>query len=182
MQAKPLDVPGAELKGVYQGLPFLIQKNVPGALDIPAIDVQGRRVVVLGGGDTAMDCLRTAIRCGAAEAVCLYRRDFANMPGSRKEYQSALEEGAQFNFLTNPVRLLGDAQGQSRASDSSGWNWALPTPAAAANPSPSRVPNSISPPMSFWSPTVSTPCRSLRTATWPDQSNSWGACSSTRIR
>ena len=98
LQAKALDVPGADLKGVYQGLPFLIQKNVPGALDIPPIDVQGRRVIVLGGGDTAMDCLRTAIRCGAAEAVCLYRRDFANMPGSRKEYQSALEEGARFSF------------------------------------------------------------------------------------
>jgi glutamate synthase (NADPH/NADH) small chain len=110
LQAKALDVPGAELKGVYQGLPFLVQKNVPGALDIPPIEVSGRRVVVLGGGDSAMDCLRTAIRCGAAEVVCLYRRDFANMPGSRKEYQSALEEGAQFNFLTNPVRLVGNAQ------------------------------------------------------------------------
>ncbi|MHC1770017.1 MAG: NAD(P)-dependent oxidoreductase [Verrucomicrobiia bacterium] len=111
MQAKGLDVPGAELKGVYQGLPFLVQKNVPGTLDAPDIDVQGRRVVVLGGGDSAMDCLRTAIRCGAAQVTCLYRRDFDNMPGSRKEYQSAIEEGAQFSFLTNPVRLVGNASG-----------------------------------------------------------------------
>jgi glutamate synthase (NADPH/NADH) small chain len=112
MQAKKLDVPGADLSGVYQGLPFLVQKNVPGTLDMPDIDVQGRRVVVLGGGDSAMDCLRTAIRCGAAQVTCLYRRDFDNMPGSRKEYQSALEEGAQFAFLTNPVRLVGNANGQ----------------------------------------------------------------------
>jgi glutamate synthase (NADPH/NADH) small chain len=112
LQAKPLDVPGADSKEVYQGLPFLIQKNVPGALEIPPIDVAGRRVVVLGGGDTAMDCLRTAIRCGAASATCLYRRDFANMPGSRKEYQSAIEEGAQFNFLTNPISLIANSSGE----------------------------------------------------------------------
>jgi glutamate synthase (NADPH) small chain len=111
LQAKALDVPGAQYQGVFQALPYLIQKNVPGALNIPDIQVAGRRVVVLGGGDTAMDCLRTSIRCGAAEATCLYRRDFANMPGSRKEYQSALEEGARFTFLTNPVAVLGNAQG-----------------------------------------------------------------------
>jgi len=110
-KAKPLDIPGAELKGVFQSLPFLIQKNVSLPLDIPAIEVEGKRVAVLGGGDTAMDCLRTAIRCGASEATCLYRRDLANMPGSRKEYANALEEMAQFVFLTNPIALEGDAEG-----------------------------------------------------------------------
>ncbi len=108
LQAKPLDIPGADLKGVYQGLPFLVQKNVGVAPDAPSIEVQGRRVAVLGGGDTAMDCLRTAVRCGASEVVCLYRRDRANMPASRTEYQAALEEGAKFSFLTNPVTLLGN--------------------------------------------------------------------------
>src|SRR4051794_25565307 len=58
-----------------------------------------------------MDCLRTAIRCGAMEATCVYRRDLANMPGSKKEYFNALEEGAVFLFLTNPISLEGDAQG-----------------------------------------------------------------------
>jgi glutamate synthase (NADPH/NADH) small chain len=109
---KALDVPGAELDGVAQALPFLVQKNSPTPLDLPTIPVQGRRVVVLGGGDTAMDCLRTAIRCGAAEAICVYRRDLANMPGSRKEYANALEEGARFLFLTNPVGLNADANGR----------------------------------------------------------------------
>jgi glutamate synthase (NADPH/NADH) small chain len=111
LQAKPLDIPGADLQGVCQGLPFLIQKNVPGALDLTPIEVKDRRVIVLGGGDTAMDCLRTALRCGAADVQCLYRRDAANMPSSRKEYDAAVEEGAKFRFLTNPVALLGNGQG-----------------------------------------------------------------------
>lgn len=111
LKAKPLDCPGADLKGVLQGLPFLAQKNAPIALGLPPVEVKGKRVVVLGGGDSAMDCLRTAIRCGAAEAVCAYRRDLANMPGSRKEYGNALEEGAQFMFLTNPLALEGNSAG-----------------------------------------------------------------------
>jgi glutamate synthase (NADPH/NADH) small chain len=113
---KPLDVPGAGLAGIVDALPFLIQKNVASPLMAgEPIDVQGKRVAVLGGGDTAMDCLRTALRSGAREAVCLYRRDLANMPGSRKEYANALEEGAQFRFLTNPVGLVGDAAGRVTA-------------------------------------------------------------------
>jgi len=75
------------------------------------VDVVGKRVAVLGGGDTAMDCLRTALRSGAREAVCLYRRDLANMPGSKKEYANAIEEGATFEFLTNPISLVGNVQG-----------------------------------------------------------------------
>lgn len=105
-QAKPLGIPGEDLPGVLPTLPFLIQKNVDfPALDLAPIEVEGKRVAVLGGGDTAMDCLRTVLRCGASEAVCLYRRDFANMPGSRKEYANALEEGAIFQFLTNPLAI-----------------------------------------------------------------------------
>ena len=111
-KAKSLDIPGAELLGVHQALPFLVQKNSPLTLAIADIPVTGKRVAVLGGGDTAMDCLRTAIRCGAAAAVCLYRRDLANMPGSRKEYYNALEESAEFRFLTNPVALLADERGR----------------------------------------------------------------------
>jgi glutamate synthase (NADPH/NADH) small chain len=115
-KSKPLDIPGAELSGIVEALPFLTQKNVDSPL-VPGepVEVQGRRVAVLGGGDTAMDCLRTALRSGAREAVCLYRRDLANMPGSRKEYANALEEGAQFRFLTNPVALVGDLEGRIAA-------------------------------------------------------------------
>ena len=112
LKPKPLEVPGAELKGVIQGLPFLAQKNAPIALGLPPVEVKGKRVVVLGGGDSAMDCLRTAIRCGAADTVCAYRRDLANMPGSKKEYHNATEEGARFMFLTNPLSLEGNERGE----------------------------------------------------------------------
>ena len=104
---KPLDIPGAELNGVWPALPFLIQKNVGRAPDEEALDVAGKDVVVLGGGDTAMDCVRTAVRSGARTATCVYRRDLANMPGSRKEYANAVEEGARFEFLTNPIAVEG---------------------------------------------------------------------------
>ena len=111
-RSKPLDLPGADLSGVVPALPFLIQKNVRlPVVDLPPVEIAGKCVAVLGGGDTAMDCLRTALRCGAREAVCLYRRDLANMPGSRKEYANALEEGARFEFLTNPVAIHADAHG-----------------------------------------------------------------------
>lgn len=109
---KNLDMPGDDLNGVYHALPFLIQKNLDNAPAESRIEVAGKRVAVLGGGDTAMDCLRTAIRSGAREAVCVYRRDLENMPGSRREYANALEEGARFLFLTNPVELFGDERGQ----------------------------------------------------------------------
>ena len=110
--AKPLDIPGGKLPGVIDALPFLIEKNLSSPLaGREPIPVEGRRVAVLGGGDTAMDCLRTALRCGAEQAVCLYRRDLANMPGSRKEYVNALEEGALFEFLTNPIEIRAGADG-----------------------------------------------------------------------
>ncbi|HZS18738.1 MAG TPA: NAD(P)-dependent oxidoreductase [Candidatus Udaeobacter sp.] len=107
---KSLDIPGANLDGVFDALPFLIEKNL-GDVSHGAVNVSEKRVVVVGGGDTAMDCLRTAIRSGAREAVCLYRRNLANMPGSRKEYANAVEEGAQFLFLTNPIALQDDGTG-----------------------------------------------------------------------
>ena len=113
---KELKIPGAELRGVFDALPFLIQKNVETASDEPLIEVRGKRVAVLGGGDTAMDCLRTAIRSGACEAICIYRRDLENMPGSRREYLNATEEGARFMFLTNPIALSGHESGSVAAA------------------------------------------------------------------
>ena len=114
-QVKPLQVPGAELACVHQGLTFLVQQNVNVPLDVPTIDVAGRRVVVLGGGDVAMDCLRTALRRGAKDVLCVYRRDEANLPANRYEYDNAREEGARFEFLATPVALLADAGGRVTA-------------------------------------------------------------------
>ncbi len=107
---KELDIPGADLKGVHRALPFLIQKNLRASEGAP-IDVHGKRVAVLGGGDTAMDCLRTSLRSGAREAICIYRRDLENMPGSRREYLNAIEEGAEFRFLTNAIALSAGLNG-----------------------------------------------------------------------
>ncbi|MEH6473452.1 MAG: FAD-dependent oxidoreductase [Halopseudomonas sp.] len=104
--------PGEDLNGVYDALPFLIS-NVNNCLGYPQddcgfIDLKGKRVVVLGGGDTAMDCNRTSIRQNAASVHCAYRRDEANMPGSRKEVVNSKQEGVEFLFNRQPVEVVGD--------------------------------------------------------------------------
>ncbi len=108
--AKPLDIPGADSAGVHQTLDFIIQKNFPQALTQVPLDVRGKRVIVLGGGDTAIDGLRTAIRCGAAEATCLYHRQQSDMPCHPRDYLDAAEEGAKFQFSTRATAVLKDSQ------------------------------------------------------------------------
>lgn len=103
--------------GVIQALPFLIAntRRVMGledSPDYPWTDLQGKQVVVLGGGDTAMDCLRTAVRRGAASVTCAYRRDEASMPGSRKEVANAREEGVAFLFNVQPQYIARNARGE----------------------------------------------------------------------
>lgn len=105
--------PGEDLQGVSEALPFLINNihNEMGTLGDQRFDsAREQRVVVLGGGDTAMDCNRTSIRQGAAKVTCVYRRDEANMPGSRKEVANAKEEGVQFMFNRQPVEIIGDGK------------------------------------------------------------------------
>lgn len=104
--------PGEDLDGVHDALPFLIS-NVNNCLGFEQdengfIDMKGKKVVVLGGGDTAMDCNRTSIRQGAESVICAYRRDEANMPGSKKEVENAREEGVQFQFNRQPVEVVGE--------------------------------------------------------------------------
>jgi glutamate synthase (NADPH/NADH) small chain len=99
------------LPGVLQALPFLIANarrvlGTAGAPD-PSLDLAGKRVVVLGGGDTAMDCVRTAVRLGAANVSCVYRRDEASMPGSRREVKNAKDEGVRFVFNRQPLQIEG---------------------------------------------------------------------------
>lgn len=105
------NLPGEELPGVHRALPFLIgitSRHHGYAGLAPFVDAAGLRVVVLGGGDTAMDCCRTAIRQGAASVTCAYRRDEANMPGSQREVANAREEGVQFLFNRQPVAIIGE--------------------------------------------------------------------------
>ena len=105
---------GAGLEGIVPAMTFLTASNRKGlgdavpAFDSGALSAEGKRVVVIGGGDTAMDCVRTAVRQGAASVTCLYRRDKANMPGSMREVRNAEEEGIQFAWLSAPEAFLGD--------------------------------------------------------------------------
>ena len=87
------------------------QQKLFGEISMPCVDVRGKYVVVVGGGDTAMDCLRTSIREGAKSATCLYRRDKHNMPGSKKEFKNALEEGAIFVYNASPKEVIGNNEG-----------------------------------------------------------------------
>ncbi|OYY55526.1 MAG: glutamate synthase small subunit [Halothiobacillus sp. 28-55-5] len=103
--------PGEDMGGVHEALPFLIG-NINQVMAYPGqdpfINVEGQRVVVLGGGDTAMDCTRTSLRQNAARVTCVYRRDEENMPGSRREVANAREEGAEFLFNRQPIEIVGE--------------------------------------------------------------------------
>ena len=106
---------GEDLGGVYDALPYLIG-NTDQLLgytrpEYPYVSLSGKRVVVLGGGDTAMDCVRTAVRQGASSTVCAYRRDEANMPGSAREVKNARDEGVEFKWNLMPLAIKGDGSG-----------------------------------------------------------------------
>ena len=113
-KTRELGGPGAGAKGIVRAIDYLTASNKVGfgddvaAYDDGTLNASGKRVVVVGGGDTAMDCVRTAIRQGATSVKCLYRRDRANMPGSQREVQNAEEEGAKFVWLANPRGFTGD--------------------------------------------------------------------------
>ena len=112
-RSRDIQAPGVGLKGIVKALDYLTASNRKSfgdeveAFDSGALNAAGKRVVVIGGGDTAMDCVRTAIRQGALSVKCLYRRDRANMPGSQREVQNAEEEGVDFVWLTAPRGFTG---------------------------------------------------------------------------
>jgi glutamate synthase (NADPH) small chain len=115
-KARAIAVPGVAQEGVVEALDYLIASNRKGFgdavsdFDSGALNAEGKHVVVIGGGDTAMDCVRTAVRQGAASVKCLYRRDRANMPGSQREVANAEEEGVEFVWLSAPAAMLGDGK------------------------------------------------------------------------
>ncbi len=115
-KVRAIEAPGAGARGIVKALDYLTASNrksfgddVP-EFDSGALDAKGKRVVVIGGGDTAMDCVRTAIRQGAVSVKCLYRRDKANMPGSQREVQNAEEEGVEFVWLSAPKGFTGGVE------------------------------------------------------------------------
>lgn len=111
-KARDLKLPGVGATGVHAALDFLTASNRVGfgdtveAFEDGTFNADGKRVVVIGGGDTAMDCVRTAVRQGAKSVICLYRRDRANMPGSQREVANAEEEGVKFEWLSGPEAVL----------------------------------------------------------------------------
>jgi glutamate synthase (NADPH/NADH) small chain len=109
-----VEIPGSDLKNIYPAMDFLIASNKKGLgdnveeFDNGNLNAENKNVVVIGGGDTAMDCVRTAVRQKAKSVKCLYRRDKENMPGSAREVENAIEEGVEFMWLSNPKKFIGE--------------------------------------------------------------------------
>ena len=112
-KAREIDLPGSDLANIFPAMEFLTASNKKGLgdkvqlFDDGTLNAKGKDVVVIGGGDTAMDCVRTAIRQDAKSVKCIYRRDKKNMPGSSREVQNAEEEGIEFVWLTSPSKFNG---------------------------------------------------------------------------
>tara|TARA_Y100000591_G_scaffold332684_1_gene371043 strand:+ start:2460 stop:3905 length:1446 start_codon:yes stop_codon:yes gene_type:complete len=111
---REINIPGHNLKNIFPAMEFLIASNRKGLgdkvemFDNGTLNAEGKDIVVIGGGDTAMDCVRTSIRQKAKSVKCLYRRDRDNMPGSAREVENAIEEGVEFVWLTSPKSFIGD--------------------------------------------------------------------------
>ena len=113
-KAREIELPGHDLQNIFPAMEFLTASNRKGLgdkvkiFDDGTLNAEGKNVVVIGGGDTAMDCVRTSIRQKAKSVKCLYRRDRENMPGSSREVGNAIEEGVEFIWLTSPKSFIGD--------------------------------------------------------------------------
>ena len=113
-KAREIDLPGSDLANIFPAMDFLTASNKKGLgdkvdlFDDGTLNAKGKNVVVIGGGDTAMDCVRTAVRQEAKSVKCLYRRDKENMPGSAREVQNAEEEGIEFVWLSSPSKFIGN--------------------------------------------------------------------------
>ncbi|CAI3924998.1 NADPH-dependent glutamate synthase beta chain or related oxidoreductase (GltD) (PDB:1H7X) [Commensalibacter communis] len=112
-QKKEVKLLGSHLNGVVQALDYLMTSQQTDKALTADMDAKGKDVIVVGGGDTAMDCLRTAIRQGAKSVKCLYRRDKANMPGSMREVKNAEEEGVEFIWQAAPEAFIGNEKIES---------------------------------------------------------------------
>jgi glutamate synthase (NADPH/NADH) small chain len=134
-----LGIPGESLSGVYSANEFLTRVNLMGAYRFPENDTPvkiGREVAVVGGGNTAMDAVRTACRLGAEKAYLIYRRSRQELPAREEEVRHAQEEGVEFLLLTNPVRILGDADGWVKAIECQSMELGEPDASGRARPIP----------------------------------------------
>ena len=112
-KAREIEIPGSNLGNIFPAMDFLTASNKKGLgdnvelFDNGKLNVDGKDVIVIGGGDTAMDCVRTSVRQNAKSVKCLYRRDRENMPGSAREVSNAEEEGVEFIWLSSPKKFIG---------------------------------------------------------------------------
>jgi glutamate synthase (NADPH/NADH) small chain len=145
-KSKELTAPGSDAKGVLKALDFLIAANKVGLGETVAdfasgkLNAEKKNVVVIGGGDTAMDCVRTAIRQGAKSVTCLYRRDRANMPGSQREVANAEEEGVKFDWLAAPSAVTEKKGGGAKGVRAV--RMRLGPPDASGRQAPEEIPGS----------------------------------------
>jgi len=115
-KAREIDLPGSDLKNIFPAMEFLTASNRKGLgdkvknFDDGTLNALNKHVVIIGGGDTGMDCVRTAVRQNAKSVKCLYRRDRENMPGSAREVYNAEEEGVEFIWLSNPKKFIGTSK------------------------------------------------------------------------
>lgn len=145
-----MQVEGEDLPGVYEATEYLIRANVaeaylPEDLKNMPLEVEGKRVVVVGGGDTAADCLRTSLRLKAAEVTCVYRRTEAEMPGGAKDRNMARDEGATYRFLTQPVRFIAGEDGRLAGVECVEMRLGEPGPDGRRRPEPVEGSNFILP-------------------------------------
>ena len=141
---REIDLPGNQLKNIFPAMDFLIASNRKGLgdkvekFDNGMLNVENKNVVVIGGGDTAMDCVRTAIRQNAKSVKCIYRRDKQNMPGSIREVNNAEEEGVKFLWLSNPKKFIGSEKVSSLIVE----KMQLGKPDSSGRKKPEIIPNS----------------------------------------
>ena len=143
-KAREINLPGHNLKNIFPAMQFLTASNRKGLgdkveeFDNGTLNAENKNVVVIGGGDTAMDCVRTAVRQNAKSVKCLYRRDRENMPGSAREVYNAEEEGVEFVWLTNPKKFNGKEKISSVVIE----KMQLGKPDSSGRKKPEPIPNS----------------------------------------
>jgi len=143
-KAREMNISGHNLKNIFPAMDFLIASNRKGLgdtveqFDNGTLNAENKNVVVIGGGDTAMDCVRTAIRQNAKSVKCIYRRDKENMPGSTREVSNAEEEGIQFIWLSNPKKFIGEKKVSALVIE----KMKLGEPDSSGRRKPEPVPNS----------------------------------------
>lgn len=179
-----LGIPGENLKGVYAANEYLTRVNLMGAgidPDARTPILRGRQVAVIGGGNTAMDCVRTARRLGAERAMLVYRRSDAEMPARAEEIHHAREEGVEFIMLTAPLAIIGDDQGWTRALRCQGMELAEPDASGRRRPIP--IPNAtFDVEVDVVVNALGTRANPLLTATAPELAlNRWGNIETTAV-